>query len=458
MVTLPPGTDDPVGAEGAFARTMAALTDLAAGPPRLAVAVSGGSDSMALCRLAADWTAGRGGQITALTVDHGLRRESAAESRQVGEWMRRAGIAHHVLPWTGPKPTSGIQEAARQERYRLLLDWCHQHRLPYLLLGHHRQDQAETVLHRLLRGSGIVGLAGMADTLEVEGVRLLRPLLAWSPELLRALLRGWGWAWLDDPSNDDRRFARAQLRRAAPSLAAFGVTADALLAMAGNASAARAALATAEAELLGSACRFHFAGFARLDRGALAEAPAEVAAGAVARLLAAVGGSLYQPSIVRVRTALAAVREGVPSVTLGRCQMIGRSSHVWLFRERRDLPAEQPLLPCGQQPWDGRFQIQCPREPSAGLRHLRIRPMSLADSRILAYGGSKPNIKLVPHLARTTLPVLCDDQGLAMAPLLKYYRPDITKMHGMMVQMAWKPRHGNAEPGCFTKCDNERII
>ena len=239
---------------------------------------------MALCRLAADWAQARGGQVTALTVDHGLRPESAAECRRVADWMQRAGIEHHVLPWVGPKPVTGIQQAARDERYRLLLGWCREAAVLHLLLGHHRRDQAETVLFRLLRGSGPTGLAGMAAVVETAHVRLLRPLLDWSPELLRVLLRRWGWEWLDDPSNDDRRFARARLRQAVPSLAAFGVTTEALLELAADAAAARAAMQEAVAELITAACNIHPAGFVRLDRGILAAAPAEVAAMAVANI------------------------------------------------------------------------------------------------------------------------------------------------------------------------------
>src|SRR5215472_14255742 len=111
--------------------------------PRLAVAVSGGADSMALALSAAAWARHRGGAITALTVDHRLRPESTGEARQVGAWLTARGIAHETLVWEGPHPTGDIQAAARTARYRLLEAWCAQHGVLHLLTAHHREDQAE---------------------------------------------------------------------------------------------------------------------------------------------------------------------------------------------------------------------------------------------------------------------------------------------------------------------------
>lgn len=449
------GMDDAETAAEAFARTMTEAVGPLECRPHVAVALSGGADSMALCSLASVWALGRGGRVTALTVDHRLRPESTTECQQVARWMRRAGIEHHILPWLGAKPASGIQQAARNERYRLLTSWCRAASVSHLLLGHHRSDQAETVLFRLLRGSGLSGLAAMSPVAEASDVRLLRPLLDWSPDLLRALLRRWGWDWLDDPSNVDRRFARAQLRHAAPSLAASGVTTEALLGLAADATAARTAMRDAVAELLAAACRLHPAGFARLDRPALAAAASEVAAAALARLLAAVGGGAYPPPLTRVRAILAAFAGGeAQSRTLARCRIVSHDGELWLFRECRDLPAERALRACEDQPWDGRFRLIY-RESRAVMRaQLRIRPFAPADARILRSAGHSSTFAVMPHLARGSLPILSDEKGLAMVPLMDYCRPDIAKLRGMIVQMAWKPRHDVTGPGCFEKCDN----
>src|SRR5262249_13344993 len=187
--------------------------------PRVAVAVSGGSDSMALALLAHDWATRRGGEIAALTVDHGLRTEAAAEARQVGRWLRGRGIAHRILRWRPPPGalSGGMQAAARAARYRLLADWGRQRGGLHVALAHQREDQAETVLLRLARGSGLDGLAAMAPIAERAGVRLIRPLLPIPRARLRATLAGAQQSWVDDPSNDDPAHARIRMRRLLPT-------------------------------------------------------------------------------------------------------------------------------------------------------------------------------------------------------------------------------------------------
>ncbi len=153
----------------------------AAGPfpaaPRIAVALSGGPDSMTLTSLARGWVAERSGTLTALTVDHGLRPESAAEARQIAAWCADADVAHETLVWRGTKPRKGIQAAARDARYGLLSDWCRRNGCTELLVGHTENDQAETFLLRMNRGSGVDGLAAMPLVAYRDGLRLIRPLL-----------------------------------------------------------------------------------------------------------------------------------------------------------------------------------------------------------------------------------------------------------------------------------------
>ena len=449
----PPGGEVNLAAATAeFARTLSGTLGPVPSVPRCAVAVSGGADSMALCRLATDWVKGQGGDLTALTVDHGLRQGSAEEARCVADWMRRFGIKHRILDWIGAKPASGVQEAARAERYRLLLAWCREHAIRYLLLGHHRSDQAETVLHRLLRGSGLSGLAGMAAVVETADVRIVRPLLTWSPAVLRGLLDQWGWPWLEDPSNRDARFARTRLRKASASLAAFGVTTDALLALAADAAEARSAMQAAAEELISAACSLHPAGFARIDRRVLGAAPAEVAAAALARLLAAIGGGAYVPTAARVRTVLPGLTDGTTrSLTFCRCRVVSRDDALWLFREHRGLPGEMLLQAACHQLWDGRFEIACRSKALQSGRELRVRPFTADDVRTLRAARWAAGVETLPSLARGTLPILSDEKGLAMVPVLEAWRPDFRKLHGEIVQMAWKPRHGIAEGGCFIR-------
>jgi tRNA(Ile)-lysidine synthase len=185
----------------------AAGRPVADGEP-LAIAVSGGPDSIGLLAAAA---AAFPGRVAALTVDHGLRAASAAEAALVAEQCAARGIPHHVLLWTGGKPSADLQSAARTARYRLMLGWCRANGVPMLLTAHHLEDQAETLLMRIARGSGSAGLAGVRRLRRQGGVDIVRPALS----LPRATLAQWaeGWTTIDDPSNADERFARTAVRR-----------------------------------------------------------------------------------------------------------------------------------------------------------------------------------------------------------------------------------------------------
>src|SRR5712691_3859412 len=232
-------TARPIGADE-FAALMAPHGPFESAP-FLAVAVSGGADSLALCLLAWDWARRLGGSLAALTVDHGLRAASAEEAAQVGDWLAARGIAHRILAWQPPARLRNMQAAARAARYALLTEWCRAAGCLHLLTAHHREDQAETLLLRLARGSGLDGLAGMAASREATSCRLLRPLLSVPRDRLAATLRAAGQSWIEDPTNRDATYARARLRHSADLLASEGLSAARLAATARHLGRARAA-------------------------------------------------------------------------------------------------------------------------------------------------------------------------------------------------------------------------
>jgi tRNA(Ile)-lysidine synthase len=194
------------------------------GLPAIVLAVSGGPDSLALMWLAARWrhALSRGPRLLAVTVDHGLRREAAREAREVKRLARSLGLTHRTMRWTGAKPKSGLPAAARSARYRLLVKAARESGATHILTAHTRDDQAETLLMRLVRGSGIAGLSAMARESEREGVRLARPLLDVPKSQLIATLRKAKLGFADDPTNRDVSFTRPRLRALMPALAAEG--------------------------------------------------------------------------------------------------------------------------------------------------------------------------------------------------------------------------------------------
>jgi tRNA(Ile)-lysidine synthase len=190
------------------------LDQLVPNQRRLAVAVSGGPDSLALLLLAA---AARPGEIIAATVDHGLRDGSRAEAEMVAALCQRIGVPHEILTATWKEePTTAIQERARIMRYRLLAGWAKRHAINVLLSAHHADDQAETFLMRLVRGSGVRGLSAMRPVRRFPGlgIAVVRPLLGWRRSELAEVLAAAGVTAAADPSNDDEQFERVRMRKA----------------------------------------------------------------------------------------------------------------------------------------------------------------------------------------------------------------------------------------------------
>jgi tRNA(Ile)-lysidine synthase len=212
--------------------------------PGLVLAVSGGPDSIALMWLAARWRAAvsRGPDLLAVTVDHGLRPESGREAREVKRLAHALGVPHRTMRWTGEKPTSGVPAAARAARYRLLATAARQSGASHILTAHTRDDQAETLLMRLLRGSGIGGLAAMARQSEREGVFIARPFLNVSKSRLIATLEKAKIGYADDPTNRDIRFTRPRIRAVIEELSAEGGDARNLARLASRLARANAAI------------------------------------------------------------------------------------------------------------------------------------------------------------------------------------------------------------------------
>ena len=212
--------------------------------PAIVLAVSGGPDSIALMWLASRWRRAlvRGPRLVAVTVDHGLRTESAGEASEVKRLARGLGLPHHTLRWTGAKPKTGLPAAARAARYRLLAKAAQDHGASHILTAHTRDDQAETLLMRMLRGSGIAGLAAMARQTPREGVLLARPFLNVSKAQLIATLAKAKIAFADDPTNRDTHFTRPRLRALMPALAAEGGDARNLARLASRLARANAAV------------------------------------------------------------------------------------------------------------------------------------------------------------------------------------------------------------------------
>jgi tRNA(Ile)-lysidine synthase len=393
--------------------------------PFLALAVSGGADSLALAILADRWARERGGQTCALTVDHQLRPESGAESRLVGEWLSARGIRHEVLAWSGAKPGTGIQEAARIARYRLLAGWCRAHGYLHLLTAHHREDQIETHLIRRRAQSGPDGLAGMSAIRELRDCRLLRPLLGVSKLQLLAFLESENQRFITDPSNLDPAFERSRFRTggdAMPQGPDLLDLLDAILTF-GSERVAR------QREANATFARFvsvHPAGFAVLDPALARIVAQDLAEVVLSALASTIGGGAYparRQRVARLRVALGQC--GPRGHTLGGCRFVRWRKRVLVMRElaRAALPIQ--LEPGASTFFDGRYEVSL---PPAGDHALTVG--YLGSAKVPDLDGLTLNLKracllkrsCLPGLLLPVLPAAWDDDGIAVIPHLGYRR------------------------------------
>ncbi len=351
---------------------------------RVAVAVSGGADSLCLALLAHGW-----GDATAFIVDHGLRCESASEASWVAAVLQAKGMPARIITLTQLRHGPGLAARARAARYTALAAACREAGLVDLLLGHHAADQAETVLMRRRSGSGPSGLAGMAAVAERRSIRLVRPLLAIAPERLRQTLRERAQGWVEDPSNADPQATRTRLRAELAGCPA-------------PESGHRQARARADAEAAAAAelarrAMIHPAGFAVMS-------PGPIGSLALGMLVRALGGRTHLPP-ADASASLAA--EPRPATLAGvRLLPAGRLGPGWLLvREAAALAPAVPLVDGAV--WDGRFRAvgvanaDCTLG-AVGLDAARLRGISPWSAVVLA---TLPAIRrnnvlsAVPHLA-----------------------------------------------------------
>lgn len=327
-------------------------------PARLGVAVSGGSDSLALMHLLHDWARARDVVLCAATVDHGLRAEAAAEAAWTARHCAGLGVAHDTLT-APPIPADGnLQANARRVRYRLLRDWAGARRLGIVCLGHTQDDQAETVLLRLARGSGVDGLAGMAPVrTDDDGPIWVRPCLDVRRAALRDHLTARGVTWCEDPGNADTRFDRIKARRLLSGAGLPGMDVPTLAATAVRMAAARQVLASEAAARAREICTVAEAEIA-FDHVRLADLADDTRWRLLAAALCRVSGRAYRPRLASLKATEAALA-AAPRATLHGCLLRRRAGRIWIGREPAAAGAR------GRVPgdWDARWRIAGPADP-----------------------------------------------------------------------------------------------
>lgn len=311
--------------------------------PHIAVAVSGGSDSMALLLLAQHWAQQSGGRLTALTVDHRLRDASTHEAQRVAQWCEARGIAHHILTPAHTRAGNNLQAAARAWRYQALTDWCKAQHVLHLLVAHHQEDLIETHLLLQARGATPDGAASMPRMRLMHGVRILRPLLGVTRSALREYLAAEHQEFIDDPSNSDTRFARVRLRQ---QRAAFATDTHHTLHCIAMAADRRAAHEAALAEAAYRSVTWHVGNDVRMDAEALYALEPELATALLANLLRSLNGRSSRPRRHETLYLYETLRKEGAKATLAGAIIVRRGAFIQCMREHGErAKALAPLLP-----------------------------------------------------------------------------------------------------------------
>ena len=411
----------------------------------IALAVSGGADSMALLHLVAralerpqckSSSQMRANWVRVLTVDHQLRSESAAEAAFVKAQAERLGFVHTTLHWQGEKPASGLQAAARAARYALMASALTNEQADggprrSLITAHHAGDQAETLLMRLARGSGVSGLAAMRSVSQMHGVTLLRPLLAIAKSRLVATLQAAGAGWIEDPSNTNQDFERIRIREALKHLAALGIDEGKLSSSALRLARADAALERLTCQLSAAAQVSHHGGaFASLDYAAFCEGETEARIRLLGRLIATHGGQEEAPRLSQLEEldhqfcGRGTIPASGGAVTLGGCSVRWDPAAGWIrvFREMgRNGLSELTLMPGQFATWDRRFLVSFQKD--TGENPITVRALG-GD----AYATLRVNLACpIPALAGATLPAFFQNGALVAVP---YFQDQLPQLAG----------------------------
>ncbi len=368
-------------------------------PTEIALAVSGGGDSMAMLHLAAGWARVYGVTLKVATVDHGLRDESGAEAAMVAAECAGIGLHHDTLKWQGWDGTGNLQDAARKARLDLIGAWSGTCR--HVLMAHTQDDQAETVLMRLLRGSGVDGLSGMAAQRRLPGLTVVRPLLGVPRAALRHYCKVLKIPFADDPSNDDETFERVRIRRLIRN---EGFDAGKLARTASQMARAREVLETSARNAAAALQTAHYAdsGYIAFARDGLDEVPPEILLRLFAGALADVGQNPYRPRLSALEDAVVAVQSG-GTATLHGCLMTAEKGRIVICRELQAVAGRSSTIDL----WDGRWAMDGPHAPEVQVGALGDAVSECPDWRATGH----------PRDALRASPAIWHEDRLIAAPL-----------------------------------------
>jgi len=368
---------------------------------------------MALLHLLHHWAVDQGVELQAVTVDHGLRKAAADEAKDVGEFCARLGISHTTLHWTGWDGKGNLQDQARRARYRLMTDWAKNRGIEIIALGHTADDQAETFLMRLARGSGVDGLSGMQQRRKADGIEWVRPALLLYRQQLRDYLQRHDIKWIDDPSNEDERFERVKARKVMQALAPLGIDVERLAGTAQDLQLARQALAfqTQNAAIDIATVQN---GDVILNRKKVRFLPPETRGRLLSHALRWVSCAEYRPRRMALVDVENAIHMG-KAATLHGCLITPTKTEIRITREHQ---AVKDMVCLSDAIWDKRWKFTGPHE-----KGLEIRPLGEAGLAVCPDWRSTE----MPRASLLATPAVWQNQTLIAAPLAGLANGWVTK-------------------------------
>lgn len=324
----------------------------------IGVGVSGGGDSLALLLLSAEWADHNNRSLKAVTIDHGLRVDTPSECKYVEEISNHFNVEHTTLKWLD-KPSGNLQNSARNARHELFLGWTKRNKLSVVLLGHTLDDNAETVMMKLIRGSGIDGLTGISKNKKINGLAISRPLLNTSREQLRQYLKVKNISWIDEPSNFDERFERIKVRNFLPKLSNIGLTPDKLVALAGHMDRAKDALNWEVSRFAQQYVQQKSWGDLEIKFEEFIKIPKEYQLRLLSGALRWISGKIYRPRFRSLERLLGAITSSSlgPGMCLMGCVTKHEEGGIRISRELAAIP--QPILAVKPEYiWERRWQLK----------------------------------------------------------------------------------------------------
>jgi tRNA(Ile)-lysidine synthase len=330
------------------------------GITKVAVATSGGADSMCLTILLKDFCMYHNVELFAITVDHMLRKDSTKEAKDVSVYLKTKNIKHRVLKWEHSKITSNIQKKARDNRYKLLCAYCQENKIEHLFVAHNYDDQAETVMLRILRGSGFDGIAGINSISKIHKTNIVRPLLEFRKSQIIEFLKNNNIPWFDDSSNTNNKFDRIKVRKLLQKFDQDNNIIGRLNLLAKNAARTKDFLASHVNEVFRKHCTHSDFNYISINKSDFSTLHEEIKLRLINKIIKQIHNdpAIYPTRLYSLMLFLKKLEDGDnQKLTLSKCKIVVYKGVIYFYKEINFIDGRKKLV-AGENIWDKRYSIK----------------------------------------------------------------------------------------------------